>query len=260
MVALRPGGPPRSRCAAGSAAGAVGGVVDAYPMAFICLRILVGKYKEMSVKRRVGNLMALGVLSVLAFREMHPYEMAGALRGWGKERDLEVKWGSLYTVVRNLARHELIAEVGSVREGRRPERTVYRITEAGRAELVDWTRELLSTAEGEFPRFRAGLSIMSVLAPDDVRSLLQRRLEGVEAGIEAARATLAQHGPEIPRLFLLETEYEVAVQQAEAAWMRSLIGELTDGTLPGLAQWRQVHETGTIPDDMMRLAERGIDT
>lgn len=208
--------------------------------------------------RRVGNLMALGVLSVLAFRDMHPYEMAGALRGWGKERDLEVKWGSLYTVVRNLAKHGLIAEVGSVRDGRRPERTVYRITGDGRAELVDWTRELLSTAEGEFPRFRAGLSIMSVLAPDDVVSLLGQRLRGIEAGIEAARATLAEHGAAVPRLFLLETEYELAVQEAEAGWMRSLIGELTGGTLPGLAEWRQVHETGEIPAEMRRLAEDGI--
>ena len=208
--------------------------------------------------RRVGNLMALGVLSVLAFRDMHPYEMAGALRGWGKERDLEVKWGSLYTVVRNLAKHGLIAEVGSVRDGRRPERTVYRITGDGRAELVDWTRELLSTAEGEFPRFRAGLSIMSVLAPDEVVSLLRQRLGGIEAGIASARATLAEHGPVVPRLFLLETEYELAVQEAEAAWMRSLIGELTGGTLPGLAEWRQVHETGEIPAEMRRLAEENM--
>lgn len=212
----------------------------------------------MPERRRVGNLMGLGVLSVLAFRDMHPYEMAAALKGWGKERDLQIKWGSLYTVVRNLAKHGLIAEVGSGREGRRPERTVYRITREGRAELVDWTRELLSTAEGEFPRFRAGLSIMSVLAPDDVRGLLRQRLRGIEAGIEEARGVLAEHGPTVPRLFLLETEYELAVQRAEAQWMRSLLTELDGGTLPGLAEWRRVHETGEVPEEMRRLAEGSI--
>lgn len=211
----------------------------------------------MAKRRRVGNLMALGVLSTVAFRQMHPYEMAGALRGWGKERDLQIKWGSLYTVVRNLTKHGLLAEVESTREGRRPERTVYRITDAGRAELVDWTRELLSAAEPEFPRFRAGLSIMSVLAPGEVAALLHQRLAAVEAEIAAARATLAESA-QVPRLFLIEVEYDLAMLAAEAAWMRSLIGELTAGTLPGLAEWRRAHETGELTPEMAALAENTI--
>jgi DNA-binding PadR family transcriptional regulator len=213
----------------------------------------------MAKQRQVGNLMALGVLSVVAFRQMHPYEMATALRGWGKERDLPIKWGSLYTVVRNLAKHGFIAEVESTREGRRPERTVYRITDAGMAELLDWTRELLSSAETEFPRFRAGLSIMSVLGPDEVRSLLQQRLAAVERNIDAAEATMLEHGPRVPRLFLIEVEYDLAVLNAEAAWMRPLIDELTDGTLPWLAEWRRAHETGEISDEMAKLAEESIE-
>ena len=40
-----------------------------------------------------------------------------------------------------------IEPVETSREGRRPERTTYRITEAGKAELMDWLRELLSIPE-----------------------------------------------------------------------------------------------------------------
>jgi DNA-binding PadR family transcriptional regulator len=207
-------------------------------------------------KRKVGNLMALGVLSAVAFRPMHPYEMAGTLRGWGKDRDLQVKWGSLYTVVRNLAKHDLIAEVGSVREGNRPERTVYRITDAGRAELVDWTRELLSAAEPELPRFRAGLSIMAVLPPDDVVALLQQRADAVEAQVTALREQLERET--VPRLFLVETEYDIAVLTAEAAWTRSLIAEISDGSFPGLAEWRQGHSAGGLSAEMVQLAEDHI--
>jgi DNA-binding PadR family transcriptional regulator len=210
-------------------------------------------------RRRVGNLMALAVLSAVAFRQMHPYEMAGALRGWGKERDLEIKWGSLYTVVRNLAKHGLIAEVESTRAGRRPERTVYRITDAGRAELVDWTRELLSTSQAELPRFRAGLSVMSVLSPSDVQALLQRRLTAVQAEIGTAREQHELHSANVPRLFLIELEYDLAMLTAEAAWMRSLVDELAGGTLPGLDDWRRFHETGEVSDELMRLAESSID-
>ena len=87
----------------------------------------------MAKRRKVGNLMALAILSAVAHRPMHPYEMAAALRGWGKDRDMEIKWGSLYTVVQNMAKHGLLEEVESSRQGRRPERTVYQITGAGHA-------------------------------------------------------------------------------------------------------------------------------
>jgi hypothetical protein len=78
---------------------------------------------------------------------------------------MPIKWGSLYTVVRNLDRHGLVEAAQSSRHGARPERTVYRITDDGRAELVDWVRELVSTPEPEQPRFTAGLSVLTALPP-----------------------------------------------------------------------------------------------
>jgi DNA-binding PadR family transcriptional regulator len=213
----------------------------------------------MTKKRPVSNLMALGILSTVVVRDLHPYDMAGALKGWGKDQDLPIKWGSLYTVVRNLAKHGLIEEASSGREGRRPERTVYRITAAGRAELVDWTRELLSAAEHETPRFRAGLSVMSVLDPDEVTTLLQQRLAEVAAAITTASEQLATYAAEVPRLFLIEIEYDIAMLRAESAWMQSLIGELTGGTLSGIEQWRYFHEHGRPPDDMVELARKSLE-
>ncbi|MBM2622970.1 PadR family transcriptional regulator [Actinoplanes sp. LDG1-06] len=187
-------------------------------------------------KRRVGNLLALGVLSVLAYRPMHPYEMAGTLRGWGKDRDLGIKWGSLYTVVRNLARHELIAEVETVREGARPERTVYRLTDEGRAELFDWTRELLTTGEP----FRAGLSLLSVVPPDDAVVLLQQHADALAARIAELRDQLERETA--PRLFLVEVEYDIAMATAEAVWTGALRDEITRGTFDGLEAWKSHHE------------------
>jgi DNA-binding PadR family transcriptional regulator len=205
-------------------------------------------------RRKVENLMALAVLSAVAFKPMHPYEMAGALRGWGKDNDVPIKWGSLYTVVRNLAKHGMLEEVGSAREGRRPERTVYRITDAGRDELLDWTRELLSSVEREFPRFRTGLSVLSVLPPDEAITLLQQRLAALEAEMAAVGADLDRERREVPRLFLVEVEYGQAILAAEAAWVRSLLEDLTSGALPELDAWRQAHETGQIPPDLVDLA------
>ncbi|MFC0506875.1 PadR family transcriptional regulator [Micromonospora costi] len=214
----------------------------------------------MPKQRKVGNLLALAVLSALTQRPMHPYEIATALRSWGKEQDMEIKWGSFYTVIRNMDRHGLIAAVESVRAGRRPERTVYRITEAGRAELVDWARELVSTPEPEHPRFRAGLSVLAVLHPDEAVTLLRQRLDRLEDAIRAARAALEEHLRQIPRLFLVESEYDLAVREAEATWVRGLLAEFTAGTYPGLDQWRAFHETGEMPPELTDLAEGGSTT
>ncbi|SBT51870.1 DNA-binding transcriptional regulator, PadR family [Micromonospora narathiwatensis] len=213
----------------------------------------------MAKRRRVGNLLALAVLSTLVERPMHPYEMAAVLRERGKEQDMPIKWGSLYTVVANLTRHGLLAAVESGRQGRRPERTVYRITDAGREELADWTRELVAVPEREHPRFRAGLSVLGVLPPDEVTELLRQRLDRLEAQLAEERADLARFAREVPRIFLIEVEYDLAVRTAEVDWVRGLLDELTTGSLPGLAEWRAWHETGAVPPDWAELAERGTE-
>ncbi|WP_460695252.1 PadR family transcriptional regulator [Nocardia thraciensis] len=207
-------------------------------------------------KRKVGNLQALAVLAVLVERPMHRYEIAAVLKQRGKERDMDIKWGSLYTVVQNLEKHGFLEVVGSEREGSRPERTIYATTPAGRAELEDWTRELLSTPEPEPHRFMAGLSIASLLPPDEVISLLSARLEGLDRAIARLRDDLAKTAA-VPRLFLIEVEYDIAMLRAEAAWVRSLRDELTSGTFPGVAPWRQWHAEGMAPAEVVERVERG---
>jgi DNA-binding PadR family transcriptional regulator len=202
-------------------------------------------------RRKVGNLTALAVLAVLApGTPMHPYEMARVLRRTGKEHDMRVKWGSFYTVVRNLERHGFIEATGRDREGRRPERTIYAITDAGRAELRDWARELVAVPEAEPSRFEAALSVVGVLAPDEATELLDRRLRSLDADVAARGQALQQARTQVARLFLVEAEYALAMRRAEAEWVRSLLAELTDGTLPGLTGWRDYHATGRVPDDL----------
>src|SRR5215469_15335555 len=109
----------------------------------------------MAKRRKVSNLMALSLPSLLMERPMYPYEMAAKLREYGKDQAIKINWGSLYTVVQNLDKHGFIEAVEVVREGRQPERTTYQITDAGRAELMDWLRELLSVPEREYSSFEA---------------------------------------------------------------------------------------------------------
>lgn len=214
----------------------------------------------MARRRKVGNVLALAVLSAVIAKPMHPYEMASVLRERGKDQDMKIKWGSLYTVVQNLEKHGFLAATESTRQGGRPERTVYRITDAGREELADWLRELVAIPQREPPKFEAALSVLGVLPPDEVTSLLEQRLDRLATEIADQRAALARYRQEVPRLFLVEAEYDLAIRAAEAAWTRALLDELTAGSFPGLAQWRAWHETGEVPAELTDLVERGSTT
>ncbi|MEY9928322.1 DNA-binding PadR family transcriptional regulator [Catenulispora sp. GP43] len=211
----------------------------------------------MAAKRKVDNLLALAVLATVIQRPMHRYEIASLIRAHGKDQQLDVKWGSLYTVVQNLAKHGFLEVIGTSRQGARPERTVYRITEAGRQELADWTRELIGTPAPEHTRFAAGLSVQMVLPPDEVIDLLRKRLAALEEGISAREAALAETLETVPRLFLVEDEYALAMVRAEADWVRGMLAELTSGTFPDLDAWHGYHEGAGLPQEMLDLQERG---
>jgi DNA-binding PadR family transcriptional regulator len=209
-------------------------------------------------RRRVVNLLALAVLSLLRpGYPMHPYQIANVLRRTGKERDMPIKVGSLYTVVRNLERHGFIEATGSHRAGRRPERTEYTITDAGRAELRDWLRELVAMPASEYPRFQAALSVLSTLHPDEAAASLQERLHALDDDIAARRDALA-HSEGTRRLFLIEDEYALEMRRAEAAWVRCLLAEITNGSFPDMAGWREFHQTGHVSAEFTEmLAEEG---
>jgi len=208
----------------------------------------------MAKKRKVANLMALAVLATVVQRPMHRYEMASLMRARGKDRDMDIKWGSLYTVVASLEKNRLLEAIEVTRQGARPERTVYQITDAGRDELVGWTRELIAEPEAEHTRFIAGLSVLAVLTPRDVMDLLRRRLGRLTETIDALTAQLRQ-ASDVPRLFLIEDEYRIAMTQAETDWTRSLLDELSAGTFPYLDAWRKFHETGEMPSEFAELEQ-----
>jgi DNA-binding PadR family transcriptional regulator len=209
----------------------------------------------MAGRRKVGNLMALSLLPLLMERPRYPYEMAAELRARGKDQAIKINWGSFYTVVQNLEKYGFIEAVDVGREGRQPERTTYRITEAGRAELRDWLRELLSVPEREHTRFEAALGEAAVLPPDEVASLLRQRLEALEASNAEYQAALETWAAGLPRLFLIESEYYQAMRLAETEWVRGLLKELTDGTFPGVDGWRRFHETGQVPEEIVALLQ-----
>ena len=183
----------------------------------------------MANKRKVSNLLALAVLSYLTVKPMHPYELSRTLRDNGDARSIKFNHGSLYMVVQQLAKAGFIAEQETSREGQRPERTVYAITDAGRREVRDWLSQLIGQPDHEYPHFVAALSLVAALPPGEVVPLLHHRLEalaGQRAEIQAMIDGSLDQG--VPELFLVEEEYRLALLDAESSFVTKFIGQITD--------------------------------
>ena len=154
-------------------------------------------------RRKVSNPLALAVLACLAERPMHPYEMSTTMRERGKHESIKLNYGSLYSVVQSLQKHGLIAPRETVKDGRRPERTVYEITSAGRLEFVDWLSELIGTPVEGLPGVRGRPVADRRPAPGRRVRLLQQRSAQLRSQLQGG-AELRRYAAEmgVPELFL----------------------------------------------------------
>ena len=73
--------------------------------------------------------MALAAMELLHSGPKHPYEIHQTMQEHEVWRLLKLTTGSLYHAIERLERDGLIEAVETSREGRRPERTTYRLTE-----------------------------------------------------------------------------------------------------------------------------------
>jgi DNA-binding PadR family transcriptional regulator len=208
-------------------------------------------------KRKVSNPLALAVMALLYERPMHPYEMVSVMRERGKHESVRLKYSSLYSVVEALVREGFISPRETVREGRRPERTVYELTDAGRVEFLGWLRELLSVPAKEYTQFAAGLTFLPALPPDEAAELLDGRVRSLEEEVREMRSVLDSVMEEgLPRLFLIESEHELTLREAELRWVRELAREISDGTLGGMTEWESLHADRDAEDT--RKEESGV--
>ena len=176
--------------------------------------------------------LALSILELLDERAMHPYELAATMRERHHDEFIRLNFGTLYHTVEVLERNGLIVSVEREKEGRRPERTIYQLTEAGRQLLVQVVSELVARPKREYPQFAAGLMFMHHLDAGHAAQLLGERIVALDASIEKLTRILGDlHAGGVRRLALIELEHKIAMLEAEGSWVRKLEREITEGKL-----------------------------
>ena len=183
----------------------------------------------MTLPHRPRSPLWIVVLGLACEEPMHPYRMQTLIRQRGKDLVANVaQRNSVYQTIDALERAGLIAAKETSREENRPERTLYEATAEGRRALRAWVRDGLSTPAREFPEFPAVLS--TLYGPDDTDDFAELLRQRVEA-LGRKLWELEQPLPEIPRLFLLESEYMAAMLRAEIKWLKGVIADLESGKL-----------------------------
>jgi DNA-binding PadR family transcriptional regulator len=194
----------------------------------------------MGKSKQSSNPLALAVLVLLFERPMHPYEIAATLRIRNKGGSIKLRYGSLYTVIDGLQEEGLIEVKETVREGRRPERTIYTLTPTGLKRMREWMRELLGTPVKEYPQFEAALSLLPAVPPDEAVALLEARVGRLSVMSEELRAAIEVAVKHVEALFLVENEYRLALLEAERQFIEGLIQRIKDDA-EYVRTWKAFH-------------------
>src|SRR5579872_6279626 len=103
--------------------------------------------------------LALTVLGMLHPQPLHPYGIQRLIKQWGKDQVVNVgQRTSLYRTIERLQAAGLVRVADTERDHQYPERTVYEITDAGRAATREWLEEMLAVPKNDFPEFPVALS------------------------------------------------------------------------------------------------------
>ncbi|MEV4557421.1 PadR family transcriptional regulator [Kitasatospora sp. NPDC049285] len=174
--------------------------------------------------------LALTVLSLLHLQPLHPYGIQRLIKQWGKDQVVNVSQrASLYRTIDRLLEAGLIAVRETGRDQQYPERTVYELTDAGRAATREWLQEMLAAPRAEYPEFPAALSFTMMLLPQEAEQVLARRAETVREALARLEAVGEQYP--LPRVTMLEDEYRRAMLAAELGWLDGVLTDLRSGAL-----------------------------
>ncbi|WP_290053479.1 helix-turn-helix transcriptional regulator [Amycolatopsis solani] len=177
--------------------------------------------------------LGIAVLELLHEKPMHPYEMAQLMRERYVNTRVNVKAGSLYHTVERLRRDGLIEVVDTQRDGRRPERTVYGMTQAGLDEFNQRGRELLGDLAAEFPAFLSGLAVIDELGRETSLIELEHRVTRLRAAVAADQAVLERlAGDDTPPIYWLDWRYQCDHRKFELEWTERLLDDLKSGRIP----------------------------
>ena len=169
----------------------------------------------------------LVILGLLRDRPLHGYEIKHIIKDHMDDWT-SIAFGSIYFALKKLTAEGLLQVEATEQRGNRPSRTVFRITDAGRAEFLRLLRQLWASTERHYYATDIGLFFMDALPRDEIVGCLNQRI----VQLEAARRYLAEHrdeslaNPHVPRRAAWIFDHSQRHLDAELEWTRSVLADI----------------------------------
>lgn len=153
------------------------------------------------------------VLALLAEGPSYGYELKNNFEAavgpqWGG-----LNIGHLYQILDRLQRDKMVIVSGTVVQERRPDRTIYEITEVGHAALTEWLGQPTARATGFRDDFILKIMAAGQRGPDSVREVCRVQRTARMGELQTLRALRRSHAEE--PLALLTIEAAIAHAQAD---------------------------------------------
>jgi DNA-binding PadR family transcriptional regulator len=183
-------------------------------------------------RRALDNPLVLAILGLLLERPMHPYDLLMELRQRSEHQAAVITRGSVYDIVAALATAGWVTETARLRQGNRPERTVYALTDPGREELVRRLDGEIRNPRRDFTPFLGAIAYLGALGPTGAVDALTERAQRLRDRTTGDEQRLAEAlGQGVPRLYVIEAEFAASLAHAELAWIDSTLEEIRTGGL-----------------------------
>jgi DNA-binding PadR family transcriptional regulator len=193
------------------------------------------------------QLLLLGLLRI---QKMHGYQLNDFL-----DRRLhfitDLKRSTAYYTLGKLAEQAYISEE-TERQGNRPERRVYKLTEKGAGRFHDLLRANLGRFHRTFFRDDIGVLFMSQLPAGEVHAALLKKRQEAQAALEAIGSHV-DHDPDSPVQYVIE--HQRAHLRTDLAWIDRLLAR-TAAALAGDEPWPEAADA-TDPALSLCLAGAG---
>jgi DNA-binding PadR family transcriptional regulator len=171
----------------------------------------------------------LAILSLIAEKPRHGYELESVIEERGMRAWTEVAFSSIYFILNGLVKKELATSSLQPAAGRGPARKVYSATTSGYVLLHDGIVHAISGTQHDDQRFLLGLSCLPLLNAEEAKYSFTQRIHFLQEKIEELSAHPVFHQPGFPLHVKAMFEYSLHMLHAELDWSQSFLFEYTKG-------------------------------
>lgn len=185
------------------------------------------------ILKKGDNVMSipLVILGLLMEGDKHPYQIQQIVNERQMKYYIKMAHGSLYYAFDQLEKKEYVEIVDVIKDTNRPDKTIYRITEAGKKEFEQLLMKQLEKKEHMQRPIYAALTFTSYADSEDVLHVLEKKREEASSLLKKMEWLYArkEKEEEIAKLYIVIRV--IMHLKAEITWLEHLIEETKQGRL-----------------------------